>query len=161
MSHSCLPRLAGYVVAVLLAAWPAVAGAQPSARPTPGSTQQTQLGEPQFEVFVGVSHLPGDGDDYPRQNSAGFQASVAANLNRWFGVVADLGGHYGSAWWYRGTFEPPLTTTTSVHQFLFGPRLTGRADKVAFFAHFLVGRAIGDSGIRGFSESGFAMDGGG
>jgi hypothetical protein len=116
---------------------------------------------PRFEVFGGFSYLPAGADDFPRQNSNGFQSGLTANVNRWFGVVADLGGQYSSASWDRGPGVPALTTNTSVYQYLFGPRFTMRADRVSIFAHALIGSASGDSGIGGFSDSGFTLGSGG
>jgi hypothetical protein len=116
---------------------------------------------PRFEVFGGWSYLPADGDDFPRQNSTGFQAALTVNVNRWFGVVADLGGQYSNASWDRGPGVPSLTTNTSVYEYVFGPRFTVRGDRVDVFGHALVGNATGDSGIGGFSESGFTLGGGG
>ena len=116
---------------------------------------------PRFEVFGGFSYLPAGADDFPRQNSNGFQSGLTANVNRWFGVVADLGGQYSSASWDRGPGVPALTTNTSVYQYLFGPRFTMRADWISLFAHALVGGASGNSGIGGFSDSGFTLGSGG
>jgi Outer membrane protein beta-barrel domain len=116
---------------------------------------------PRFDVFGGFSYLPANGDDFPRQNSKGFQAALTANVKRWFGVVADLGGQYSSASWDRGPGVPALTAKTSVYQYLFGPRFTMRADTVSLFAHALVGSASGNSGIGGFSDSGFTLGSGG
>lgn len=120
-----------------------------------------QVTSPRFEAFGGVSYLPANSDDFPRQNSTGFQLGLTANVNRWFGVVADLGGHYSSATWERGPGVPQLTAQTAVYQYLVGPRFTRRGDKVHVFTHALVGRATGDSGIGGFSDSGFTLGGGG
>ncbi len=59
---------------------------------------------------------------------------------------------------------PRRSRTDNEHlgdQYLFGPRFTMRADRVSIFAHALVGSASGDSGIGGFSESGFTLGSGG
>jgi hypothetical protein len=128
----------------------------PAARP---ASAQDPL--PRFEAFGGFSYLPAGGDDFPRQNSTGFQVALTANVNRWFGVVADLGGQYSSASWDRGPGVPALTTKTSVYQYLVGPRFTVRTDRLSVFTHALVGSATGDSGIGGFSDSGFTLGGGG
>src|SRR5574341_465021 len=75
---------------------------------------------PRFEVFGGWSYLPANGDDFPRQNSTGFQAGLTVNVNRWFGVVADLGGQYSNASWDRGPGVPSLSTKTSVYEYAVG-----------------------------------------
>ena len=95
---------------------------------------------PRFEAFGGFSYFPANGDDFSRQNSTGFQASLTTNVNRWFGVVADLGGQYSSASWFRGPGVPSLTTRTSVCEYLFGPRFTMRAERASIFGHALVGQ---------------------
>ncbi len=46
------------------------------------------------EIFGGYSLLPANGDDFPRGTSRGVQASVTANLNRWFGIVGDFGAQF-------------------------------------------------------------------
>lgn len=140
-------RFSGFVLAVILL--------------TPGRPALAQDIVPRFEAFGGFSYFPANGDDFPRQNSTGFQVSLTTNVNRWFGVVADLGGQYSRASWFRGPGVPSLTTRTSVYEYLFGPRFTMRAERASIFAHALVGQATGDSGIGGFSDAGFTLGAGG
>ena len=52
---------------------------------------------PRVEIFGGGSYIPANGMDFPRQNSAGFQTSLSANLNRWSGISGDFGGQYSHA----------------------------------------------------------------
>lgn len=119
-----------------------------------------QDSHPRAEIFGGFSYLPADGSDFPRKNSYGFQASLCGNVNRWLGVVADLGGQYsktsdlGPGW-------PGITATTSVYEYMVGPRFAVRRQKFNFFSHALVGRANGHSNLVGFSDSSFAFAGGG
>jgi opacity protein-like surface antigen len=63
---------------------------------------------PKAEVFTGYSYVRGDLD----ANLNGWNASVAGNANKWFGVVADFGGNY--------------TDGFKLHSFLFGPKFTYR-----------------------------------
>jgi len=115
---------------------------------------------PRAEIFGGFSYLPAGGADFPRKNSYGFQASVCGNINHWFGIVADLGGQYsktsdlGPGW-------PGVTATTSVYEYMVGPRFAVRRQKFNFFSHVLVGRANGHSNLVGFSDNSFAFAGGG
>lgn len=98
---------------------------------------------PKVEVFGGYSFL------HVNRDMHGWNASVAANINKWFGLVLDVSGHYDSD---RDTFFspgfpplfPPSTTvindSTNAHTFMAGPRFTARKqDKVSYFGHVLVG----------------------
>jgi opacity protein-like surface antigen len=96
---------------------------------------------PKAEVFTGYTFLRGDFD----ANFHGWNVSVAGNPSKWFGVVADFGGHYVDGF--------------NVHTFQFGPKFSYREnDRVTPFVHTLVGGArVGN----GFSETGFAWTTGG
>jgi hypothetical protein len=102
-----------------------------------------------FELFGGYSRMrtgfAGPGQDHAGLN--GWNASVARNMNMWFGLKADFGGHYGSS-----AIQLPLLTTscppdclpefhveTKTHEFLFGPQFTYRTEMVRAFAHVLIG----------------------
>jgi hypothetical protein len=117
---------------------------------------------PVVEIFGGYSRLSAGPDDFPRQTSNGVQIDVAANLNRWFGVVGDIAAHFNTARNLGPGFEG-LVARTSVRQYLVGPRFTGRAGQMDVFAHALVGIASGDAGeaFSGFSDSALMLGGGG
>ncbi|MBZ5701024.1 MAG: porin family protein [Acidobacteriia bacterium] len=67
-------------------------------------------------------------------NLNGWNASVTANVNHWFGVVADFSGHYGTPTIIGIGLE------THVHSFLFGPRFTYRhSERITPFVHALLG----------------------
>jgi len=84
---------------------------------------------PKAELFGGYSYLRADAGG-EGVNLNGWNASIAVNPNRWFGLVADFSGHYGS----------PFDVDTSVHSFLFGPRVSYRKHgTVTPFAHALFG----------------------
>jgi hypothetical protein len=119
-----------------------------------------QADYPPVEVFGGFSVLPADGDDFPRQTSFGFQASIRGNLSRWFGIVGDFGGQYRTASNLGPNF-PGVVAKTSVYQYLAGPSFTVRRERVGGFVHGLVGGARGRSSLEGFSDSAFALGGGG
>ena len=63
---------------------------------------------PKAEVFTGYSYLRGN----PDANFNGWNASVAGNFNKWFGLTADFGGHYIQGF--------------NLHTFTFGPKFTFR-----------------------------------
>jgi hypothetical protein len=80
-----------------LAAFIVFAVAQPAA---------AQVGHPAVDLFGGYSHLPADGQDFPRQASHGVQVTAGVNLNHWFGVIGDFGAHFSTA------RDPPARTTS-------------------------------------------------
>ena len=74
---------------------------------------------PKFELFGGYSLMRAD-FDVTNPNMNGWNASLAGNVNKWVGLVADFGGHY----------ETPTILGVDVdvrrHLFLFGPRVSFR-----------------------------------
>jgi hypothetical protein len=117
---------------------------------------------PRLELSASYSRLPADGDDFPRPDSNGAIIDLAGNLTGWFGVFGELA-------WYRGTTSdlglnfPGRTATTSVRQYLVGPRFTMRGAGADVFVHGLFGSSTGDAGptFEGFSDSGITFGGGG
>jgi opacity protein-like surface antigen len=79
---------------------------------------------PKAEVFGGYA--------YAGSGSNGFVASVAGNINDWFGVVGEVGGQYS-----RLT-DQGFTEKIQTHAFMAGPRFSFRR-KVTPFAHALFG----------------------
>jgi opacity protein-like surface antigen len=77
---------------------------------------------PRAEIFTGYSYLRGDLD----ANFSGFDVSATGNFNSWFGVTADVSGHYIEGF--------------KLYSFLFGPKVTFRgSDRVNPYLHTLVG----------------------
>ena len=100
---------------------------------------------PKAEVFAGGSYIRSDG-----ANFRGWNASVAGNLNDWFGIVGDFSGHY----FPPGNFH--------IYTYTFGPQLSYRKNtKLVPFAHALFGGARVGSGSGGFGINGFAANLGG
>lgn len=99
---------------------------------------------PKAEVFAGYSYIRSDG-----ANFRGWNASVAGNVNDWFGLVGDFSGNYLPQ------------ANAHIYTYTFGPRFSYRKHaRVTPFFHTLVGGArIGVSGAG--SESGFAANIGG
>jgi len=81
---------------------------------------------PIVEVSGGYSFLR---DQEIEENFHGWVASVAGNLNSWFGIVGEVGGNYRTIQVFGTDVD------LSVHSFMFGPRLSGRqrADVTPFF----------------------------
>jgi len=105
--------------------------------PAPG--QET----PKGEVFGGYSYFRGDGGSHLH----GWNASITANLNRWFGVTADFSGHYNSE---RSSltvliprsedFASRVDATTNIHNFLLGGTFSYRGhESLIPFARVLAG----------------------
>lgn len=89
----------------------------------------------------------------------GFQASVAGNVNKWFGLVAEFGGAYD-----RDTLGSGLKVESTVYTYLFGPRFSRRGNgRATLFAHSLFGGVHGRGRIEGLelnrleTANGFAM----
>jgi hypothetical protein len=126
---------------------------------TPASAQPVV---PAVEIAGGYSLLPANGDDFPRQTSHGFQASVSANVTHWFGVLGDVAVHFNTARDLGPGFVGRVARTR-VTQYLAGPRFVARSGPVSVFAHGLVGLASGDAGedFSGFSDTKLTFGGGG
>ena len=102
---------------------------------------------PKAEVFLGGSYIRSDG-----ANFRGWNASIAANVNDWFGIAGDVSGHY---------FPP---ANANIYTYTFGPQISYRKNtKVVPFAHALFGGFHAGAGFGGVSGSinGFAMNLGG
>ncbi len=121
-------RLAGFFVLVALTSVPLLA-------------QE----ESKVDVFGGYSYMhvsPGNGAE--GANTNGWEAQATANLTEILGVTADFDGHYGDVFGIGG----------HDYNFLFGPTLFHRTEKVTPFAHVLFGGS--HAGANGFSDTAFA-----
>jgi hypothetical protein len=83
-----------------------------------------QAGNIYFGYLYGRTD-PGVGDNI---NMNGWNGSLEGKVFPWVGIVADLSGQYGKA-------------DTSVHSFLFGPRVSVTVGKIRPFANVLFGVA--------------------
>lgn len=98
---------------------------------------------PRVEIFGGYSLLRADGGG----NLSGWNASAAANLNRWLGLVADFGGNYGSQSVRLRIQTPRMNfidarASSNVHTFLAGPQVSyPRYERFKPFARALLGAA--------------------
>lgn len=90
-------------------------------------------------------------------NLYGWNASVAGNVNPWFGLVGDFSGNYASP---RSGIFGSAGVDVKAHTFLFGPRFSYRGGgRMTMFSHALFGAAHGSAGAFGdsASDSSFAM----
>src|SRR5689334_13876861 len=95
-----------------------------------------------YSVIVGLgSHCNGGG------------GATSLNVNRWFGVVADVSG-------CRTRFQAFRETATNTRlTYLFGPRVSLRSDRFTPYAQVLAGGAHASSTLSpsGFQGSSFAL----
>lgn len=102
----------------------------------PQSASSDTSTTPAAELFGGYSYLRFNVKritDTEGFNSHGGTASIAGNVNRWVGLVADFGG-------YKVTGLPSGTSANAL-TFLFGPRFSHRGDRLTPFMQFLFGAA--------------------
>lgn len=98
---------------------------------------------PRAELFGGYSILHKDTGD----NLQGWNVSIAGNLNRWFGLVADISGNYDSSSTRIQAvipnfppFSTDLHSHIRAHTFLLGPRFSyRRSSRITPFGHILFG----------------------
>lgn len=108
---------------------------------------------PKGEFSAGYSFVRiHPGGNSPSLNLSGWIASIAGNVNDWFGIVGELSGHYGS----------PGNVGTDFHTYLFGPRISYREnERFTPFAHILMGAArLGRGPATGTTDFGMALGGG-
>jgi len=117
---------------------------------------------PKFEVagmFSYINFAPGT--SFRNFNQLGATGSFAYNVNRWLGLVAEVGGYHFD----RQVFLDPTNTQTqstisgNMQTYLFGPRLNYRRfDHFVPFGEVLFGGAHGSSQLTGDKAQGaFAM----
>jgi Outer membrane protein beta-barrel domain len=123
---------------------------------------------PAYDVSVGYSLLRDDelADLDLAETLHGWLASVGVNFNRWFGVVGEVGGNYGTI-----EFEPlpefpvgPVEIDLKVVSFMGGPRFASHASpSFTPYGQFLFGVARGTVEFLDESESSseFAIQPGG
>ena len=102
---------------------------------------------PRFELYGGYSYLRSNpGGNFNGAHSSGWDTSLNYNWNRWLGLKADVSGQY-------------CCDGQTEHNFLFGPQLSWRRQRVNIFAHGLGGFSHGTD--TNFSDTVAAWDVGG
>ncbi len=98
---------------------------------------------PSGNVFFGYSYYNADLSSLGRSSLNGWNGSVEGKVLPWVGIVADIGGHYGSEGVPIACTGPgPCPhVSVSVHEynFLFGPRVSVSVGKIRPFAEALFG----------------------
>jgi hypothetical protein len=117
---------------------------------------------PKFEVagmFSYINFAPGT--SFRNFNQLGATGSFAYNVNRWLGLVAEVGGYHFDRQVFLDPTNPQTQTTISgnMQTYLFGPRLNWRRfDHFVPFGEVLFGAAHGSSQVTGDNSQGaFAM----
>ncbi len=111
-----------------------------------------------FDVFGGYSYFRGSDPVNGSFDLNGWNAAFVQNINRWFGLVVDVSGHYGAP------FTAPLVDTQRNHTFAFGPQFSMRANpRFIPFGHVLFGFSHVNMGVSGVfvSDIGLAYGFGG
>jgi len=120
-----------------------------------------QNGFPKAEIWGTYNLLIADVDLLDDESLQGWGAGFQGNFNRYFGLVSEFGGNYGSS---QVAVPPPGTGTikvnTSVYTFLFGPRASYRTRQVTAFGHFLLGGARLKAQSTANTEFAMAIGGG-
>jgi outer membrane protein OmpA-like peptidoglycan-associated protein len=109
---------------------------------------------PKAELFGGFSYQrTTDGI-----NMNGWNASIAGNVNSWFGLVADFDGYYKTAIPAKGNVG---STQYREHAFLFGPQFSYRKDpRITPFFHTLFGGAHTSGRVSPMTAFTMALGGG-
>jgi len=109
------------------------AAAMPAPAPVPPSSD-TYSYTPKVDLFLGYSGIRAVPTNTLGNRIvwlSGASGSIAFNLNRYLGLVADFGGYHDTRLRLTGTgANPPrsVTSTGTVFTYLFGPRLSYRSD---------------------------------
>jgi hypothetical protein len=90
-----------------------------------------------------------------RANLQGWEASLEGKMARWFGIVADFSGHYGSQSFTELTPTGPFSLNVTGHEFevMFGPRVSIPVGKFTPFGEFLAGVGHMSTGGSAFASS--------
>ena len=117
---------------------------------------------PSGNIFVGYSYFHNDTTATNGVGLNGWNGSLEGKIFPFVGIVADLGGYYGTQQFpvaipvCTGTIGSPCTVNnnfnTKTYTALFGPRVSFSVGKLRPFAHVLVG-AGHTSGTPGGSDT--------
>jgi opacity protein-like surface antigen len=112
---------------------------------------------PKIEISAGYQLLNLDTDGDSESLPKGWYVDVAGNLNRYLGVVFEVGGNYKSVS-ESATFMGVTETATvdlRVHEFMGGTRVTSRANATVMpFGQVLVGAVNGSAKVTASSTAG-------
>ena len=98
------------------------------------------------DIFFGYSYNRADFNWAGHSNLNGWEWSLDGKVAPWIGIVADISGHYGSG--------------DSVHNVIFGPRVSVPEGKITPFAHALFGFGHFSAGSASDTSFSDALGGG-
>ena len=105
---------------------------------------------PGGKIFFGYSYANAALAANSRTNLNGWNGSLEGKIFPYVGIVADIGGYYGS----QTVHVPnPINASGSVYTVMFGPQVSFSVGKVTPFAHGLFGVGHASASSGGFSNS--------
>ncbi|HEV2716412.1 MAG TPA: outer membrane beta-barrel protein [Terriglobales bacterium] len=115
-------------------------------------------------VYFGYSYYNTNLSSIDRGNLNGWNGSLEGKFLPWVGLVADFSGNYGSQNFPAVCITgpcPSINSNVSVHNFLFGPRLSVSVSKFTPFVHVLIGAShVKTNGFGSDTSFGDAVGGG-
>ncbi|HZR57448.1 MAG TPA: outer membrane beta-barrel protein [Terriglobales bacterium] len=116
---------------------------------------------PGGNIFIGYSYDNANLGSGTHHNLNGWNGSLEGKVLPWVGIVADLSGLYGSGDSFVNTrCTAPIgnpcnafRTHASLHNVLFGPRVSVPIGRFTPFAHALFGVSHVSESASGFSDS--------
>ena len=108
-------------------------------------------------IFFGYSYLSADQNSGGRAGLNGWNGSLEGKVFPYLGIVADISGQYGSQNFPGACPNIPNGCTfhvnTSLHNVMFGPRLSVPIGKLTPFAEAFLGVSHVHGSTTGFSDS--------
>lgn len=105
-------------------------------------------------IFVGYSYFNADTNSSNRANLNGWNGSLEGKIFPFVGIVADIGGYYGTQNLFSVCGLTPCSYNSKVLTATFGPRVSFSVGKLRPFAHALIGVGHTSGTITGFVGSG-------
>ena len=124
------------------------------------SPAAAQTAPSRWEIFGGYSLLSATPNDFPRGASSGVEGGLAVHVSRWCAFQISVAAQFNTSRDLGYNFAG-VVASSSVTEYLGGPRFILRTGRIDAFGHALVGVAAGRTNLPGFSDSGFALGGGG
>ncbi|HEY1464070.1 MAG TPA: outer membrane beta-barrel protein [Terriglobales bacterium] len=109
---------------------------------------------PSGNIFLGYSYFNADTNSSNRANLNGWNGSLEGKIFPFVGIVADVGGYYGTQNLFDVCGLTPCSYNSKVLTATFGPRVSFSVGKFRPFAHALIGVGHTSGMITGFAGSG-------
>ncbi|HZQ67819.1 MAG TPA: outer membrane beta-barrel protein [Terriglobales bacterium] len=105
---------------------------------------------PGGKIFFGYSYANAALAANSNTNLNGWNGSLEGKIFPYVGIVADIGGYYGSQ---TVNVPIPVSASGSVYTVMFGPQVSFSVGKVTPFAHGLFGVGHASASSQAFSNS--------